>query len=627
MNIAPVRHSAELERVLRLPRRTIPPGAAEQLARQWTRELLNENGQAHFDRVMALPENLRADELQRYARARSEGGEGAPIALNGLQAQILFEAYHCKGVFVSAAVGAGKTLVSWLLPLVLGAQRPLILVPASVLQKTHDEFGEIARFWRAPRPPPQIESYQKLGGVAHAALLCDCLACTNVEPRTNGGIRPDCLIADECDLLRNPEAAVTKRVARYMARHPSTMYCSLTGTVIRKSLRNFARHMIWSLKWNAPIPLSWVDLEEWCEALDVDVRGARRPPGALRALVEGTPAEGDLLRVVRTGIKKRFRETPGVVVSDAQSCDKPLTIRILKAPDDPVLEAAFAHFRAKHQTLDGWDLDDPLSVMRHATELGCGFYYKWDPRPPEEWLEARREAAVFVREAIEASTRRGIPLDSKGPVYAAFPHAEPLVRWKEIEPTFKPNSVPVPVTASVLGYAMQWIQLNGPALIWVQHEWVGRTLSGMTGVPYFGPEGKDVITGRYIMKHSPRESAIVSIHANKRGRNLQAWFRNLVIGPPQAATDWEQAVLGRTHRQGQRHAVLCDVLMGCAENVYALERAIDEAAGGNELISGEQKLQIATYDWSHFPRVQLATLHPADSRRPRWVRPVLTGQS
>jgi hypothetical protein len=618
MNLAPVRESAELARVLRLPRRNVPPGAAEQLARQWSRDLLNENGQRHFDRVMALPDAARDAEFRRWGAPRSEGGEGVPLCLNGIQAQILFEAFYCRGVVAVASVGAGKTLVSWLLALVLDAKRPLILVPASVLQKTHDEFADIARIWRAPNPLPQIETYQKLGSPANATLLCHCQACTNVAPITAGGLRPDLLIADECDLLRNPDTAVTRRVARYMSRHPETMYAGLTGTVIRKSIRNFARHMIWALKWNAPIPLSWVELEEWAEALDVDVRGARRPLGALHSFDE--PGHTEPLRAVRAGIKRRFRETPGVVVSDEQSCDQPLTIRILKAPDDPVLDQAFAYFRAKHKTLDGWDLGDTFSVLRHATELSTGFYYKWSPRPPDEWLEARRDANVFVREAIAASSRSGRPLDSWAQVAAAHRGHPALERWRVVEPTFTPNTVPVPVTASVLGYAVQWIAVNGPALIWVQHTYVGETLAGMSGVPYFGPEGK-TSSGRYIMDHPSSQSAIVSMAANKRGRNLQAWYRNLVVGPPQAATDWEQAILGRTHRQGQTRPVLVDVIASCAENLYALQKAQEEAEGGNELISGEQKLQIAEYDWTHFPRYEIATLPLEHPSRPRWIRP------
>jgi hypothetical protein len=39
------------------------------------------------------------------------------------------------------------------------------------------------------------------------------------------------------------------------------------------------------------------------------------------------------------------------------------------------------------------------------------------------------------------------------------------------------------------------------------------------------------------------------------------------------------------------------------------------------LISGEQKLQIAEYDWTHFPRYEIATLPLEHPSRPRWIRP------
>lgn len=623
----PVRHSSELDRVMGLPRRVVAPGQFERLAWEWSPRLLNPAGQREWLRVTQLDPQAMATELARFARPRSEGGEGCPLLMRPIQAQMLYEGFHCRGLFASAAVGVGKTLVSWLLALILGSKRPILLVPASVEQKTHDDFADLARYWQAPRPAPEIVTYEVLGTPQHAFLLCNCRECM---PRRPGepepppaGLRPSDVIADESDLLRNPDAARTRRLGRYIANHVADVNSFfMTGTPLRKSIRNFAPQLIWALKWGAPVPLSWVAMQEWCEAIDEGGSrvGMRRLPGALLELAEPGFPKGKELEAARSGFRRRLLETPGVVTSDAQSCDTPLTIRFLKAPDDPLLDEAFHVFRMTQATLDGWDIDDPLSALAYGTQLGCGFYYRWDPRPPQAWLEARRAAAVFVREAVEQSQRSGRPLDTKAQVYRAFPDAEELVAWKEIEPTFVPNSVPTPVSASVLGYAAAWIKANGPALVWVQHNYVGEALSAMSGVPYFGPQGKDA-HGRYIMKHSPKSAAILSLDANSRGRNLQAWNRNLVIGPPPAATKWEQGIFGRTHRQGQRHAVHVDVLLSCAENLRAIESAHAEATWCEQTGGQTQKLLIAEYDWTHFPAVELESLPVGHPSRPRWIRP------
>jgi hypothetical protein len=619
----PVRASAELSRILSLPRRVVLAGAAEALAEQWTPHLLNDRGRAEWYRVNQLPDSERAAELKRMHDA-----DRTVVKLKPIQAVGLFEAHQYCGLFVQGPVGAGKTLLTWLLPLVLSAKRPLLIVPASVERKTHDEFAELARYWRAPNPPVQVLSYQLLGSPANQFKLCNCSRCTGLpDPATVEGLRPDLLIADECDYLRNPEAAVSKRVARYMARHPETVYCGMTGTALRKSIRNIARHLIWALKFGAPVPLTWIDLEEWSQALDENPRDQiRRKPGALVALATPGYSQARELEAVRNGFGQRLVETPGVIASDVQSCDTPLTVRLLKAPDDPVLDDAFRSFRETQTTLDGWDLGDPLSIWRHATELSCAFFYKWAPRPPMDWIEARRAWKKWVREAIDRGAPNGRPLDSEAQVGQAYPNAPARLRWREIEPTFVPNSVPVPVSASVLGYAVAWLKAHSPAFVWVQHSYIGETLAGMSGVPYFGPKGKTE-SGRYIGTHPATQSAILSLHANKRGRNLQAWSRNLVLGPPQAATEWEQGIFGRTHRAGQTKPVYVDVLISCAENLYALERAYQEATFVKDSRLHTQKLLIAEYDWTHYPAAELAALPPDHPSRCRWNKAKINLQS
>jgi hypothetical protein len=636
----PVRKSRELERVLGLPRRELDFASREvaELAWSWSPQLLNDAGKREWARVTALPDVQRDAELARFASPRAEGGEGCPLLMLPAQAVMLYEAFHCKGLFASAAVGAGKTLVAWLLALIFGAPRPLLLVPGGLETKTHDEFADLARYWLAPRPAPQVVSYETLGNPKNEFLLCNCPACypceKNAQPPRRcaceacmgrpGGIRPTHIVADESDKLRNPAAAVTRRVSRYMVRHPETVYCGMTGTAWRKSIRNSAPQLIWALKWQAPVPLTYVDMQEWSEALDFSTRDKRRDPGALCLLAGIDPKEietyAERLELAADGFKRRLLETLGVVQTEGQSCDQPLSIRFLKAPDDPALDEAFRHFRVTQTTLDGWDIDDPLSALRYGTEMSCGFFYYWDPRPPQYWIESRSAASKRIREKIDASSHSGRPLDTKAQVYKLFPDDPILLDWKETEPTFVPNTVARPITATVLGYAVAWIKANGPALIWVQHDYVGQALSAMSGVPYFGSKGRDA-SGRYIMKHSPKQSAIVSLRANSRGRNLQAWNRNLVVGPPQAATDWEQGICGRTHRNGQKKPVFIDVLLSCAENVHAVNMAYAEAAWVRSRGGAMGKLLIASYDWSHFPAAELAALPLNHPSRPRWVRP------
>jgi hypothetical protein len=772
----PVRMTTELERVLALPRRVLDFASpeVEALRWSWSPMLLNDYGRQQFDRIALLPPAQRDAEFARWGLNRDLGGENCPLLLSAEQAVSLYEAFHQKGAFIAAGVGFGKTLVSWLLALIFGSPRPLLLVTGGLVDKTHDDFRDLSRCWKAPHRLPDILSFEKLGQPDSDMVLCDCVKCTTVEPAAPGGLRPTHIFADEADKLRNPSAAVTKRVGRYMSRHHDTVYVGMTGTAWRKSIKNAAPQLIWALKWGAPVPLNYVDTTAWSEALDLSTRAAPRDPGALTWLSNVNPKHVETYKerveLAAAGFKNRLLQTPGVVQTQGQSCEQPITIRMLKAPDDPALDAAFQHFRAYAKTLDGWDVDDPLSARKHAAEMSVGFYYFWwneegyrkclektrnsalstisntersvlkdcasttgngigmalavarlknasrtnahgtyadatesllrsmtsyssdmlgyvtsvvrgaispEPgkvaallasttitkpasfagcsvdhaielwacwgiilkvfpallsifdeavqaaRPPKEWLEARAAAATFVREKIAESGRRGRPLDSRAPVYREYPNEPCLVRWQQIENDpngFKPNVVARPITMSVMAFAAAWEKQNGPGLIWVQHDYVGKTLSAMTGIPYFGSKGKDP-SGRYIGNYPSTKSAIVSLLANERGRNLQGWYKACVLAPHESNTKWEQAVIGRMHRKGQPRPVFVDVIISCAENMRAVEKAREEVDWCEATVGAENKLLIAEYDWTHFPREELETLPFEHPSRARWNLP------
>lgn len=617
----PVRRSRELERVLGLPQREIDfdSPVLRDLALAWSRQLLNDAGKRELERVLGLPEARRNAELDRFAQPRNKGGEGCPLIMSTDQAVMLYESLGpehvptkaCAGLFASAGVGKGKTLATYLLPLVHGAQRPVLLVPGAARGPTDAKFADLARYWLAPRPMPQVISYQLLSSPTSGPDLLDKL-------------QPDFLIADEAHKLKNPRTGATKRVGRWMARKPHTTFCAMSGTAWRKSLRNSAHLIIWALKHGAPVPLTWLDLSEWCDALDLE-DGKPRDPGALLEFCEGErPSHFDTyskrLTAAKEGFKRRLLSTPGFIQTETHSCDQPLYIRFLKAPDDPILDAEFYRFRKSDTTLDGWDVSDGLSKLRHGEEISAGFFYKWVPRPPKTYLDARHDAMVAVREYIKASARSLMPLDTTAQVYQFHGNDEALQKWRAIEDDpngFKPKTEAQPITASVLGYAAAWLKANGPALVWVRHEYVGQALSGMTGVPYFAAGGKDP-HGRHILKHDPKKSAILSLRANMLELNLQAWNRNLVICPPPDAPSWEQGICGRTHRQGQDRAVFVDVIISCAENLRAIEAAHAEATWGEQATGQPQKLLIANYDWTHCPVGELRKLPADHPSRSRW---------
>lgn len=609
---APVRDSVDLDRIIALPKRSILTADQERaFARAWTWALLTDEGRRELLQIEALPEPQRTIAFEEAGKRRE------PLLLAYVQAVFLSEARELGGGYLFGTVGTGKTLCAWLLPSVFPTANPWHVVPAGLRDQTLGDFAKLSRLWRAGPRTPQIVHYETISQPENVGYLCGCRQCTGALEDSPHGIRPTTLSFDECDLLRSKKSGRRNRFFRFLTNH--LQHCRsffMTGTPMRKDFTDYAPMLTVSLRERAPIPLSKTHLTEWVECISSE----RRPPGALVKLCETEPPPGFEMEAVRKAFLERVSSTPGVIFHAKQSSDKPIVLRFIAAPHEPEVDAAFHKMRATEKTIDGWTIEDPLTNLLYGSELGTNYYSMWDPRPPKHWIEARTKAMEFIREKIKRSRANGrAKFDTPKTVYLAFPDEPALAEWKQIEPTFKPNSVAVPVGSAALGQAAAFARAHGPMLIWVKHIYPGQVISRMLGVPFFGPEGRDE-KKRHIDDYPADRSAVVSVDSNKRGRNLQRWHKGFVLGPSSDATDWEQAMLGRMHRQGQTHPVELTIQMSCAEDLRAFENALAEAQRTKDQAKHLQKLEIATYDWSQFPtdRFDLPLDHPG---RARWTLP------
>lgn len=556
--IGAVQNSAELGRIVRIPRRVWAPEVAASWAERWTAAL-----------GRPARTGCHADECP----CRGSGS----MALRPIQGVALSEIAALRGALLPIRVGGGKTLISLLAARAVDAKRPLLLLPAHLIEKTRAEMRALRRHWNLPAFL-RIESYQSLGRVNGATLL--------------DNYAPDLIVADEGHYLKNPSAAVTKRVARYIrarrkAGDPFAFVC-MSGTITKRSIRDFAHLASWALGSGSPAPADFDVLDEWSRALDVDVSPPRRlTPGALAAL--RTDPREDL----RHAYRRRLVDSPGVVATQEGPLPIGLRIRSHLVEVGPEVSIAFERLRREWTTPDEWPVEDGVAIWRHARELATGFYSRWNPRPPDDWRDARREWASICRHILGSNRRH---LDSELQVRLAvqeghYPEAaRALADWLAIEPSFTPNAEAVWIDDRALTWIANWSKVQGPALIWTDRPAVGARLSSLTGLPYYANLGVDS-RGRSIERHDPREgSAILSIEANKEGRNLQAWSRNLIMDVPPNGAKWEQ-LLGRTHRDGQTaEEVTADVMIGCIEDAEAIWRAVEDSRYAEEITGQAQKL-------------------------------------
>lgn len=501
------------------------------------------------------------------------------MTLRPVQATALAEIGMRGGLFGIIGVGAGKTIISLLSSVVSEAQRAVLLIPAKLVAKTKRDMDVLAIHWQIPKI--RIITYEWLGR-AQAADALD-------------SFKPDIIVCDEAHKLKNKSAAVTRRVARYMKANPTTKMVAMSGTISKRSLHDYVHLIRWSLKTEVPLPEGYNDLELWADALDERKGMLRRAePGALRVLCN--PEENQMWPTnprewARRAYRRRLVDTSGVIATQQTSVDASIIITCIEPPPSKAIDEAFDHLRKTWELPDGWPLTDALQVNRHAREMALGFFYKWEPRPPREWMDARKAWGQFVRETLSHSRS----LDTEKQVKDQFPNSPELLAWEAIQPSFVPNTVPVWFDTSVLDYCKDWLETE-TGILWVEHVLFAKRLSKETGVPYYGQGNAGDAE-----KHPPNKPFILSVAAGLEGLNLQGWSSNLVISPPPNNVQWEQ-LLGRTHRPGQQaDEVTFDVAGFAFEQVSAFWQARRDAEYVSSSLGAQQKILLADHD---FPTVE-----------------------
>jgi hypothetical protein len=354
-------------------------------------------------------------------------------------------------------------------------------------------------------------------------------------------LAPSLLVLDEGQKLKNKAtAAWSRRVARYLSAHPECKVLVSTGSVMSKSVLDYAHLLVWALRGRAPCPRSqaaWPRLQ-----LDVE-----RDPSAWLATL---------------------RACPGVFLESAPSYTGKLVIT--EHWPEPLLEDHYA--RAEAGTApDGWALTDGWEQDECLKQLACGFYMRREPRPSPALLDARRAWAKCVENARLhglADTELGARAVYPGG-YAQWQHAlasEPeattVVEWLA-EPYMPSPFLP-------------------GTLIFVHHVALGQRLSEITGWPYFRQGALDARGTRLDETNAP--VAIASLAACSEGLNCQHNFHHLVyLEPPSDPRVWNQS-LARVCRQGQQAPeVTCEIIV--AAPIFG--KALDAARRGAYKIQAE----------------------------------------
>lgn len=547
-----------------------------------------------FRRIYALPRRrwseeqlAEAVELLTWAYRMPHGEQ----TLRPLQAWALVETHDFGGLFGPIQVGEGKTLISFLAPVLSGAERPMLIIPARLRQKTDYEFAELSRHW-TKHPDYEIESYERISRAAGAAILAN--------------RRPDLIVFDEVHKLKNTSAAVTRKIAHYMENNADTKVVAMSGTIINRSLLDFAHILRWCLPTELyPLPLTDLELEAWAAAVDEIKIHDKRMQGGIGALALLHPDVGKKFEIsrkeAREAVRIRLHETPAIVASSGSQVDASLNIELEVVKDyntrtENLVKGLHDGFKPNGDVITDEDLTSRWRITRTLTS---GFWYKWDPEPPKKWMETRSEWKKHVRSLLQSHE---VGLESEGLIASAAKAGKLsksttklYERWAEIKDTFKPNLVPVWEDMRLVDEILRWVDQH-TGIIWVNDVPLGQKLQER-GLRYYHRMGLDS-KGNFIDRARGTKKGdciVASIESNFEGRNLQHWNDNLITSPPPTGRVWNQ-LLGRTHRPFQlADEVWATVLVCSAVERECWEQALRDARMQTD-IDGEKKLSLATID-------------------------------
>lgn len=549
---------------------------------------------ADLDRVVELPSRELDLSFDLTQALRTSVGT---MKLRPHQTAALLEAARCGGLLAPLGCGFGKTLVSLLLPTVLDSKCAVIMIPAALREQLLlRDLPALARHWQIRLSVIHVVSYSILQNAKRADIL--------------ERIRPDLVVADECQNVRNAGTARTRRFKRYLRAHPEVRLCAMSGTMTTRSLRDYAHLAEFALKRGSPLPLHFPTVMEWASAIDVG--DDPTPMGELHRLCR--PGE-----TVRSGFRRRLVATPGVVATEESALGNSLVFLERPIEPPPKVTEELARFRQKWCRLDGEEIEDALAFARVARQLAAGFFYRW--RWPHcyncggksggcsscdnnakgevvdlQWLRARQEWHREIRAYLNHSARPGFdsPLLLAQAAAAGRWKSQAWPAWLLVRHRATPPVETVWIDDFLVQDAVRWGR-EQTGIIWYEHDAIGQKIAEVGRLPFFGP-GPEASARLLVEAEKPHAQTIVaSIKAHGTGKNLQAWSSQLITTPPSNGAIWEQ-MLARTHRPGQQaDEVEVYVYRHTVELREALEKAKKDAQYIEETTGQVQKLCYASY--------------------------------
>lgn len=534
--------SAEIDRIVSLP--VVPPSATEEAWLVWSTLL-----RLHDDAPFLRP------------------SQGSVL-------EWLHRLPHPYGVFASAGVGSGKTLTLLLAAYVAGAKRPLALVPPGLEAEMLDQYEE----WKDHYPlvKPEILPYSMLSRAKCAKFLAD--------------MRPDMIICDEYQNLKDPTATRTKRLRGYLAKNPLTRFVAMTGTPTGGSINDMQYGIVAALRDKAPVPRFRGAQDIFAAVVDDDGVPTHLDLKAVRPLVDWSGETN-----YRKAWHARCAASEGMVFTTEASVDIPIRIHKVAWRKSKAIEDALTKLTKEWELPNGHMITEASYMASQARYMAAGFYYIPADPPYPEWEEARAAWSKHLYVLKEYRSYEGFDsallIENKVRASNSSTYAdakEALLEWDKHRHVKREDKEVVWIDREPLEEFLDaWLAQNDSGLIWYRSQAMGDFLRS---------KGLDVRgAGDPPPKHVPL--AAVQIDRFNAGFNLQHGKSTQVfLEVTTSAVIWGQA-LARLHRPGQTADVVeCHVYAPYWPQSKAFDKARERARSVEDLTQDPHRLLFAEID-------------------------------
>lgn len=536
-------------------------------------------------RITRIPPSTTKEQIPDYTtRFKTEQGT---MKLRQIQNAMLYEFEKAEGLVALAGCGTGKTLTTFLLPLIAKATNPLLIVPASLRDKTKNEWLGYSKHFDLIQI--EVISYEQIQTPKGKDLLFK--------------LAPDLIICDEAHYLKNLKSARSSRLGLYLAKRPDTKFVVLSGTLMNKSIADIAHLSDWALLDRSPFPRESRQVQVWDRLINGEASGFEYIEFKRHWQVDGL--------AVKESIYKRLATCDGVVLTGKDvvpsslnmyasklTVPKSLTQAINQAFNEKRMADALGDFELDIKMIEDsqhlWKTTDAFA-LRAYSQMMMGFLYVWDwPHgPDEEWLATRSLYGKAIRQVLDLDLEG---IDSPAMVEqnvdilpVAFQRYFLMAQsaWEAQKHKEKPPTKCIWLDDYFVDAIKTWVATReDDFIIWVGMSELGSRLEQELGIPYY--------RGGSEIPNTKSHRCIASIKAHGTGKNLQAWNINLIAHPLSDPSMWEQ-LLARTHRHGQEADEVEMHYFSHGLFGSAMWKARQGADTISRITGQEQRLKYATY--------------------------------